>query len=164
MVEHLKRHAIQADVFFLIPGFFLLAGEAALMVWDLFRREGGPDALQTFSTAGLLFVVAGLGFALGGAVTLRSNYSATLLIRESHELVVHGIYRFVRHPIYLGTILVMLGGPIGTSSWIALLPALLLIPLFIYRMGVEEGLLLEEFGEEYRVYMSNTKRLIPFVY
>lgn len=134
------------------------------MVWDLSRREGGADAVQTFSAAGLLFVVAGLGLALGGAVTLRSNYSATLLIRESHELVVHGIYRFVRHPIYLGTILVMLGGPIGTSSWIALLPALLLIPLFIYRMGVEEGLLLEEFGEEYRAYMSNTKRLIPFVY
>ena len=164
MLEHLKRHAIQADAFFLVPGFFLLVGEGALIVWDLFRRDGGPDALQTFGPVGLLLVVAGLGFALGGALTLRSNYSSTLVIRKSHQLVVHGIYRFVRHPIYLGAILVTLGGPIGMSSWIGLLPALLLIPLFIYRMGVEEGLLLEEFGEGYRVYMSNTKRLMPFVY
>lgn len=164
MLEHLKRHAIRADVFFLVPGFFLLVGEGALIVWDLFRRDGGPDALQTFGSVGLLLVGAGLGLALGGALTLRSNYSSTLVIRNSHELVVHGIYRFVRHPIYLGAVLVMLGGPIGTSSWIALLPMLLLIPLLIYRMGVEEGLLLEEFGDQYRVYMSNTKRLIPFIY
>ncbi len=164
MLEQLKRHAIRADAFFLIPGFFLLVGEGALMVWDMYRREGGPDALQTLSPVGLLLVVAGLGFALGGALTLRSNYSSTLVIRKSHELVVHGIYRFVRHPIYLGALLAMLGGPISTSSWIALPPMLLLTPLFVYRMGVEEGLLLQEFGDDYRLYMSNTKRLIPFVY
>jgi len=164
VLKHLKRHAVKADAFFLVPGFILLIAEGALVVWDLIRREGGPDALQTFGRVGLFLVVAGLGFAFAGALTLRSNYSSTLVIRKGHELVVHGIYRFVRHPIYLGAILVTLGGPIGTSSWIALPPMLLLIPLFVYRMGVEEGLLLEEFGDEYRVYTSNTKRLIPFVY
>jgi protein-S-isoprenylcysteine O-methyltransferase Ste14 len=164
MLEHLKRHAIKADVFFLVPGFLLLMGEAALIVWDLFRREGGPDALQAFSPVGLVPIIAGLGFAVGGAVTLRGNYSSTLVIRQGHELVVHGIYSIVRHPIYLGTLLATLAGPIGTSSWIALPPMLLLVPLFIYRMGVEEGLLLEEFGDDYRVYMSNTKRLVPLVY
>ena len=127
MLEHLKRHAIRADAFFLVPGFLLLVAEGALIVWDVFRREGGDDALQTFGPVGLLLVVAGLGFTLGGALTLRSNYSATLVIRKSHELVVHGIYRFVRLPIYLGAILVTLGGPIGTSSWIALPPMLLLV-------------------------------------
>lgn len=164
MLKHLKRHAVQADVFFLVPAFVLLVAEGSLIVWDLSRRQGGPDALLTFDPVGTVLVVVGLGLALCGALTLRGNYSSTLVIRVSHELIVHGVYRFVRHPIYLGTILVMLGGPVGTSSWIALLPALLLILLFVYRMGVEEGLLLEEFGDRYRAYMSNTKRLIPFVY
>lgn len=79
MPEHLKRHVIQADVFFLVPGFFLFVGEGALIVWDLFRREGGPDALQTFGSVGLLLVCAGLGLALAGALTLRSNYSSLRL-------------------------------------------------------------------------------------
>ena len=76
----------------------------------------------------------------------------------------HGIYRVVRHPIYLGAILVTLGLPIGTSSWIALPPMLLLIPLVFYRMHIEERLLLEEFGDGYRAYMARTKRLVPFLY
>ena len=164
MLEHLKRHAIGADALFLVPGFFLFAGEGALIAWDVFRREGGPDALQTFSPVGLLLIAAGVGFAVGGALALRGNYSSSLVIRKGHELVVHGIYRLVRHPIYLGAILVMIGGPIGTSSWIAVFPALLMVPLFLYRMSVEEALLLEEFGDKYRAYMSATKRLIPFIY
>ena len=97
-------------------------------------------------------------------VTLRKNYSSTLVIRRGHELVTNGIYRVVRHPIYFGAILVVLGMPIGTASWIALPPMLLLIPLVVYRMGIEERLLLAEFGDDYRAYMKRTKRLVPFLY
>jgi protein-S-isoprenylcysteine O-methyltransferase Ste14 len=164
MLEQFERHSIRADAFFLVPGFILLMAEGALMVWDMFQREGGPDALQTINPLGLVLVVAGLVFALSGAVTLRRNYSSTLVVRKGHELVVHGIYRFLRHPIYLGTLLVLLGGPIATASWIALVPMSLLVPVFIYRMGVEERLLLKAFGDEYREYRAGTKRLIPFVY
>jgi protein-S-isoprenylcysteine O-methyltransferase Ste14 len=80
----------------------------------------------------------GLVFVLVAPVTLRKNYSSTLVIRRDHELVTSGIYRIVRHPIYFGAILVALGLPIGTASWIALPPMLLLISLVLYRMGIEE--------------------------
>lgn len=106
----------------------------------------------------------GLVFVLVAPVTLRKNYSFTLVIRRDHELVTSGIYRIVRHPIYFGAILVALGLPIGTASWIALPPMLLLIPLVLYRMGIEERLLLEKFGDDYRAYMERTKRLVPFLY
>jgi len=75
----------------LVPAFFLSVGGGALVVWDLARREAGGVA-PIISPAGLLLVVAGLGFGLAGALTLRRNYSSTLVIRKSHELVVHGIY------------------------------------------------------------------------
>ena len=163
MLEHLKRHAIKADAWFLVPAFFLYVGGMALVAWDVSQREAETGVIA-LNRLGLLLIVVGLAFVLVAPFTLRTNYSSSLVIRKDHELVTHGIYRIVRHPIYLGAILVTLGVPIGTSSWIALPPMLLLIPLFIYRMRIEERLLLEEFGDDYRAYMARTKRLIPFLY
>jgi protein-S-isoprenylcysteine O-methyltransferase Ste14 len=164
MRKHLKRHAIKADLFFLVPFFLLYAGGAALIVWDLVRRARETGVTPDLNLAGLLSIVFGLILALAGAFTLRTNYSSTLVIREGHKLVVHGVYGVVRHPIYLGAILVALGMPIVTSSWVAIPPMLLLIPLFAYRMRIEERLLLQEFGDEYLKYMARTKRLVPFLY
>ena len=164
MLKHIKRHAIKADAFFLVPAFFLYIGGMALVAWDIIRREGETGVDQALNPVGLLLVVLGLAFVLVATFTLRKNYSSSLVIRKGHELVVHGIYRVVRHPIYLGAILVTLGVPIGMSSWIALPPMLLLIPLFVYRMRIEERLLLEEFGDDYQTYMARTKRLVPFLY
>jgi protein-S-isoprenylcysteine O-methyltransferase Ste14 len=135
-----------------------------LLAWDLVRRLGGAEVVASLRPAGVISVVVGLALAVGGAVTLRANYSSTVLIREGHELVDRGLYRFVRHPIYLGALLVVLGLPLATSSWIALPPMLLLIPLILYRIRIEERLLLEEFGEEYRSYMRRTRRLVPLLY
>lgn len=161
---HIKRSAIKADLLFLIPAFLLYTTGMLLLAWDLGRRPGETGLVALLSPAGVVSVVIGLVLAVGGAVTLRTNYSSTLVIRESHELVDRGLYRVVRHPIYLGALLVVLGLPLGTSSWIALPPMLLLIPLVLYRIRIEERLLLEEFGEEYRSYMRRTRRLVPFLY
>jgi protein-S-isoprenylcysteine O-methyltransferase Ste14 len=164
LFEHLKRHAIMADAFFFVPAFFLFIGGMAFVAWDIGRREGDTGVAQAWNPVGLLLVVLGLAFVLVATFTLRKNYSSSLVIQEGHELVVHGIYRVVQHPIYLGAILVTLGVPIGMSSWIALPLMLLLIPLFVYRMRIEEHLLLEEFGDDYQAYMARTKRLVPFLY
>ena len=164
MLEHVKRHAIKADVLFLLPAVFLCCGGGVLIVWDLFQHEKETGAAPVLNPVGLLLVGVAIVVVLAAALTLGKNYSSTLVIREGHELVVHGIYRIVRHPIYLGTILCMLGLPIAVSSWSGLPPMLLLIPLFLYRIRIEERLLLEEFGDDYLAYMKRTKRLIPLVY
>ena len=160
----IKRSAIRADILFLVPAFLLYVAGMFVMVWDLGRRADGGGLHQALSPVGLVLVALGLVPAVLGALTLRTNYSSTLVIREGHELVDRGVYRVVRHPIYLGTLLVMIGLPLGVSSWIGLPPMLLLIPLFLYRMRIEERLLVEEFGDEYRSYMARTKRLVPLVY
>lgn len=164
LLDHFKRHAIKADAFFFVPAFFLYCGGMALLGWDVIRRELATGLIQALSPVGLVLVGVGLVFVIVGSLTLGRNYSSSLVIRKDHKLVVSGIYRVVRHPIYLGAILVTLGLPISTASWIALPPMLLLIPLVVYRMGVEERLLLEEFGDDYRAYMERTKRLVPFLY
>ena len=164
MLDQFKRHAIKADTFFLVPAFFLFCGGMLLLGWDVIRREAETNTGPVVNFSGFVLVGVGLIFVLAAPVTLRKNYSSTLVIRKDHELVTSGIYRVVRHPIYFGVILVTLGLPIGTASWVALPPMVLLIPLVIYRIGIEERLLLEEFPADYRAYMERTKRLVPFLY
>jgi len=70
----------------------------------------------------------------------------------------------VRHPGYLGAILCHTGMGLTFSSLIAIGLSILFIPVLIWRIGREEEMLLTEFGEEYRAYMLETRRLIPLIY
>ncbi len=164
MSKHFKRNAIKSDLYFLVPAFFLYCGGMALLGWDVIRRAAETGVEPVINPVGFGLVALGLVFVLSAPLSLRKNYSSTLVIREDHKLVTSGIYRLVRHPIYFGALLVSIGMPVVGQSWIALPPMFLLIPCVVYRMGIEEGLLLEEVGDEYRAYMARTKRLVPFLY
>ena len=96
---------------------------------------------------------------------LRGQFSGHVQIQEEHRLVTHGPYHFIRHPGYLGYLLLTLGIAAGYASLIALAAiVLLLVPGLRYRMSVEESLLLAEFGDEYRAYAKRTLRWIPGVW
>jgi protein-S-isoprenylcysteine O-methyltransferase Ste14 len=114
--------------------------------------------------AGLALVVIGFTILLVAQITIRRSYSSTLVIREDHQLVTHSVYRFTRHPIYLGVIMVCIGVPVFTSSLYGLLIMPALIPIFLNRIRIEERMLTEEFGDVYRMYMEATSKLIPFIY
>ncbi len=96
--------------------------------------------------------------------TLWRNYSATVVIRADHQLITHGIYRFTRNPIYLGGIMVVTGMPVYAASLYGFLTMLILVPIILNRIKMEEKLLTEEFGDAYRMYKEATKKLIPFIY
>lgn len=89
----------------------------------------------------------------------------TLEVREKHTLVTRGIYRRVRHPMYLAFLLFALGQALVVPSWVAG-PSLLVVftLVFALRVGPEERMMLEEFGKEYEAYMARTKRLVPGVW
>jgi protein-S-isoprenylcysteine O-methyltransferase Ste14 len=96
---------------------------------------------------------------------IRGQFSGHVQIQPGHQLVQSGPYRFVRHPGYLGYVLMTLGIGIGYSSLISLAAVLvLLLPGLIYRIGVEEKLLVAEFGDDYRIYAQKTYRLVPGVW
>lgn len=96
---------------------------------------------------------------------LGTNWSVTLEVRERHELVRTGIYRLIRHPMYLALITCGLGQALVLPNWLAgpsyLVSILLLVPL---RVGPEERMMLQTFGAEYESYRATTKRLIPGVW
>jgi protein-S-isoprenylcysteine O-methyltransferase Ste14 len=113
---------------------------------------------------GALIFIVGLIITVNAQMTLKKNYSSMLRIREGHQLITHGVYKYVRHPVYTGTLLRAFAIPIFTTSLLVFLFALTGIPLFNYRIGVEEKMLIEEFGDEYLEYTKATWKLFPYVY
>ena len=170
------RNAIREDMlYFAAPAMLVfttglvvsfLVGKRSLRDM-LLEMVNQPDKLPTISwqnILGMALFVVGLTIAIIAVVTLRESYYSTLVIRDDHRLVAHGIYRYTRHPVYLGVLTAIIGIPIFTSSLYGLLIMLSLIPIFLYRIRMEERLLTAEFGDAYREYQETTSKLVPFVY
>jgi len=150
------------DVVFQVSGLLLLIAILVVSAWPLYSL-GGP-VLSPMAVVAVMMFVIGLVISVWAQVTISTNYSWTLEIREGHTLVVGGLYRYVRHPIYLGTFIRIISIPVFTSSLPGFVLALLSIPVLNYRIGLEEGMLVEEFGEEYERYRERTWRLSPYIY
>ncbi len=159
------RNAIREDMlYFAIPALFVFSAGMVVSAWDLVRHQGSLYILSVQSIVGLALIVIGLTNNLVTQVTLRRSYSSTLVIREDHQLITHGVYRFTRHPIYLGVITAFIGIPMYASSLYGLLTMSALVPIFLNRIRMEERLLTDEFGDAYRKYKETTRKLIPFIY
>jgi protein-S-isoprenylcysteine O-methyltransferase Ste14 len=115
--------------------------------------------------AGILLLVVGLWVFARAHADLGTNWSITLEVREKHQLVTQGIYGHVRHPMYLALLLYSLGQALVVPNWIAGPSYVVAMAvLFALRLGPEERLMLEEFGEDYEAYMGRTRRLVPGVW
>ena len=168
--EILKKHgivrnAVRKDVlFFVIPWIIVMLAGMGICAWDLVRRQESLYEFSTQNMVGLMLIVIGFVIILIAQITLWKYYSSTLVIKENHQLITHGIYRFVRHPIYLGNITLFLGIAVYVSSLYGFLTLLGLIPVFLVRIRMEERLLTEEFGDKHRTYKKNTRKLFPFIF
>jgi protein-S-isoprenylcysteine O-methyltransferase Ste14 len=111
---------------------------------------------------GFVCSVLGVGLAILARAYLGRNWGAPTSNRQNAELVTTGPYRLVRHPLYSGLLVAILGSAIGQSVfW--LLPLIVYGPYFVRGARREEELLLEQFPDRYRAYMKRTKMLLPFV-
>ncbi len=87
-----------------------------------------------------------------------------LQIVEDHRLVTDGYYKHIRHPVYLGEIGRAVGLAITLSSLYGLVFMILGVVFLLIRIEIEEKMLIEAFGEEYKEYQQITKKLIPYIY
>ena len=114
---------------------------------------------------GLLILAAGLLVRWAAILNLGNAFSANVAIRNAQRVRTTGLYRFVRHPSYLGLVLIFLAVGIHSRNWISL--AIAVVPptvALLYRIHVEEEALREAFGDEYAAYSRTTKRLLPGIY
>lgn len=112
--------------------------------------------------AGVVLCVLGIGLAILARVHLGRNWGMPMSRKENPALVTTGPYAFIRHPIYTGMLLAMLGSAIGESVfWVVLL--FLFGAYFLYSARREEKLMMEQFPKQYSAYMRRTKMLVPFL-
>ncbi len=115
--------------------------------------------------AGTVLIVAGVVVRWIAILTLKQQFTVDVAISHEHTLVTHGIYRYLRHPAYSGTLLSFIGLGFAFANWISLILIVGIVSLaFLRRIQVEERVLLDRFGVEYERYCASTKRLIPFAF
>jgi protein-S-isoprenylcysteine O-methyltransferase Ste14 len=114
---------------------------------------------------GVMLLVIGLWLFYRSHADLGANWSITLEVREQHRLITRGVYRRIRHPMYLALVLYSVGQALVIPNWVAGPANLIAFTiLFALRVRAEERMMGKTFGDEYALYSARTKRLIPGVW
>jgi protein-S-isoprenylcysteine O-methyltransferase Ste14 len=120
-------------------------------------------AWSPIAWAGLAFTVAGCAFAIWARLSLGRNWSGTVTVKENHELMRTGPYAIVRHPIYSGGLLGLLGTALVAGELRGLLGVALAFLGWGMKLRIEEAFMTEQFGADYTRYRREVRALIPFV-
>ena len=134
---------------FLLPGFDQRFGWSRVPVWLVIAAD-----ILLFLSYYLVFL------------TMRENSYAgrTVIVEEGQKVIDTGPYHWVRHPMYVGVILLLLATPLALDSWWALIPAALIIPTIVIRILDEENTLSSELSG-YDDYRQRVRfRLIPGIW
>jgi protein-S-isoprenylcysteine O-methyltransferase Ste14 len=114
---------------------------------------------------GILLMVIGIFIRYISIKTLGEYYSTILSTNNDHTLVKQGIYKYLRHPIYLGDLTLYIGIGIGLSNYICFFVlSVTSVIAYISRIKQEENMLISFFGNEYLEYQKTIYRLIPYIY
>jgi protein-S-isoprenylcysteine O-methyltransferase Ste14 len=142
---------------------------AGLLLWMPAMTGGGilfqpfmPHTLVTYWT-GTALLALGLAFSVWARVYLGRNWSATVTVKEDHELIRGGPYALVRHPIYSGLLVAFIGSAIARAEWRGVLAVLIVLAALWRKLRLEERFMSETFGDEYRRYREHTAALIPYL-
>ena len=112
--------------------------------------------------SGAALVALGLAFAVWARVHLAGNWSGTVTLKQDHSLTRSGPYHLVRHPIYTGILLAILGNAIAVAEWRGIVALALIAVAFCRKIVTEEGFLTAQFGEAYARYRAEVPALIPW--
>lgn len=130
---------------------------------SIFWFTGSRTALLVWVGCGIMIV--GLAFRIWAILVLGAYFRTTVELDERRTVVRAGPYRWIRHPSYSGLLLVCLGYGIALQNWLSLLVVITLPAIaLLYRIRVEEEVLIAGIGKEYIEYQQHTKRLIPGIW
>lgn len=136
-------------------GLIVILIKPAWMAWSTFPLPGWLRWL------GVVLATLGTALLIWTHMALGENFFGGMKIREEHELVTTGPYRYIRHPMYLAFILLGLGYLFLAANWFIGGTWLLATLLTLLSRRDEEEMLLEEFGDDYSTYMDRTGKFFP---
>ncbi len=114
-----------------------------------------------FACAGVVLTLAGVGIAIWARLVLGRNWSGNVTLKQEHSLIRTGPYRWVRHPIYTGMLLAMLGTAIAEGQVCDFCGVALLLVSFHFKSRTEDDFMRRAFGAEHDAYREQTGALLP---
>lgn len=130
--------------------------------WAYFSNT--QDHVGIFTYLGIFMIIIGISYRAWAVNTLGKYFTATVQIKEGHQLVQSGPYSFVRHPSYTGAFIALIAGGVILESLLGFVISCVAMMIAYYvRITIEEKELIARFGNEYIAYKANTKMLIPYV-
>jgi protein-S-isoprenylcysteine O-methyltransferase Ste14 len=136
-----------------------------LIIANAFNFGQINTANDVIGWIGIAIMCCGIMFQVWASQTLGKLYTRTLLVTQGHAVVQRGPYKAVRHPGYLGLILMWAGAGLATVNWIAAaIVTLTMVAALRYRINCEETMLVASFGQQYTDYVDHTWRLLPFIW
>jgi protein-S-isoprenylcysteine O-methyltransferase Ste14 len=122
-----------------------------------------PESSLAIAWLGLTLIVCGLSFSVWARLFLGRNWSGRVTIREEHELIQRGPYSIVRHPIYSGFLLAILGTALVQGQFRSFLALPVAALGWVLKSRLEESFMAQQFGNAYLDYKRRVKALVPFV-
>jgi protein-S-isoprenylcysteine O-methyltransferase Ste14 len=120
---------------------------------------------NTFFAIGMSLVVIGLMIRIHSILTLKQFFTYSVIKVQNQKIIETGLYKFLRHPGYLGQLIIFLGISTSISNWLSIIVMMIPVTLgYLYRINIEERFMFEQLGEDYLNYQKRTKRLIPMIY
>lgn len=114
---------------------------------------------------GMAIFVIGLLIRIHSIRTLKQYFTYSVGTVENHHIIEAGLYRYIRHPGYLGQLIIFLGMSVSLSNGYSILVMMLPVAIgYLYRIRIEEEWLSEQLGKDYRIYRERTKKIVPFLY
>lgn len=156
-----RRETLAQRLGYILPlviTFRLLSDRWAGGEWLASRLLPASAAVGWFGAA---LVAAGVAFCFWARWHLGGNWSGTVTLKEGHELIGSGPYRAIRHPIYTGILLALLGTAVQIGEARAFIAVLVALGSFYFKARREESFLAEEFGERFAAHAQRTGMFLP---
>ena len=131
--------------------------------WGLLNEPLAP-AGRTASAVGYGLLLAGMFFAGWARIFLGGNWSSNVTLKEDHTLIRSGPYRIVRHPIYTGLLVALLGTAIALGPLRCFLGVILAAVAWKIKSITEERFMVQQFGDQYTRYRMQVKALVPYIW
>jgi protein-S-isoprenylcysteine O-methyltransferase Ste14 len=142
----------------LLLAFWLVLGDVKPFPWLHLRLLPGAPHIWW---AGILITAEGMAIAIWARLTLGSNWSGMVTVKENHELIRTGLYSRIRHPIYTGILVGLAGSGIIRGQLRDLLGFLILLITLHFKAKREEGFLHQEFGPSFVEHQRHTGMFLP---
>ncbi len=158
-----EKRVVRQTVYLVAIQLLGLALMVALGYCDRHGYAVFPEG-EGMRISGLALVILGGGIMFWSVLDLGRQYSAEVTIQQDHHLITRGLYGVIRHPRYLGLVILALGSALVFRAWIGIGADAALLGTLLWRISDEERLLKREFGEAWDAYAKRTKRLLPWVW